>query len=118
MDLQTPEALPLSSGQAAFVFDPFWVDGPAVVNIDPRYGNATYTVDDSTPGLIIVAYQSPDNTLNRVPGDFITVTIPTRADIVPGTMTPVDFDPALTFLLDMNGQELTLDIEPGVMLFN
>jgi len=118
LSLQTPEALPLSAGQAAFVFDPFFVDGPAVVNMDPRYGDANYTVDDSTPGLIIVTYESPDNSLNRVPGDFITVTIPTRSDIAPGTMTPIDFDPNLTFLLDKNGQELTLSIEPDILVFN
>jgi len=117
LSLQAPEALRLSGGQAAFVFDPFFAAGPAVVDIDPRYGTATFTVDDTTPGLIIVTFASPDNTLNEVPGDFITVTIPTRTDITPGTTTPVVLDPALTFLLDSQGQTLPLDIEPGLLVF-
>lgn len=117
LTMQAPEALPLSGGQAAFVFDPFFTDGPAVVSIDRRYGQANFTVDDSTPGLIIVTFDSPDSSLNRVPGDFITVTIPTRADIPPGTMTPLVLDPALTFVLDRHGKALTLDIESDVLVF-
>jgi hypothetical protein len=117
LSLQTSEVKRLSAGQAAFRYQPSLFTGPPVVDIDSRYGNATWTVDDSTSGLVVVSFESADHSLNFVPGDIVTVTLPTRDDIAPGTTMPVRLGRDLTFLVDERGNNVPIDLEAGQLLF-
>ncbi len=117
LGLTTFEVWRLSSGQIGFQYDPAIAAGPAEVFIDPRYGNATLTVDEPAPGLIVASVTSADASLNRLPGEIVSIRLPTRADIPPGTRSAVSLDPALTFLIDRQGVELTLALEDDEIVF-
>jgi len=117
LSLQTAEVERLSAGQAAFRFKPAFFQGPPQVTIDPRYGNATWVVDDTTPGLVIVTFESADGSLNFVPGDIVTVTFNSRPDIPSGSKTSIQLDPDLTFLTTRRGEDLNLDIESDLLVF-
>jgi hypothetical protein len=116
LGVQTREPFLISSGRIALRYDPSVAAGPPVVRIDPRYGNATFTADSPEPGLLIVDFQSPDNTLNSVPGSFIGVTLPLVPDAVAGSSSPVSLDPSQTWLVDRYGKELPLFFEAGALL--
>jgi hypothetical protein len=116
LGVQTREPFLISSGRVALRYDPSVAAGPPVVRIDPRYGNATFTADSPEPGLLIVDFQSPDNTLNSVPGSFIGVSLPLAPDAVAGSSSPVSLDPSQTWLVDRYGKELPLFFEAGALL--
>ncbi len=99
---------PLSQGQATFLFDPALVTNILGVSIDPRYGAATATVSQPQPGVAVVSFQSPNGTLNWIPGAFVALRVRISSSAVPGTLSPVNFDPAGTFLLDRQGQSIPI----------
>jgi hypothetical protein len=115
LGVQTLEPFLISSGRVTLHYDPSVAAGPPVVRIDPRYGNATFTADTATPGLLIVDFQSPDNTLNAVPGSLIGVTLPIAPDAVAGSTSPLALDPAETWLTGPSGTDLPLVFEAGVL---
>jgi hypothetical protein len=85
--------------------------------MDPRYGKATFSVDRRAPGLLVVTFESPDRTLNTVPGTFVAVSLPTRASAAIGTESAVSFDPAGTWLRSVKGRKLRLKLENGTLAF-
>jgi hypothetical protein len=103
----------LSSGQVAIEYDPSVTVGTPVVRMNPGYGDADFTVDDLTPGLIVVAFTSPGRSLNRIPGSLIEVDVETSPDVPLGTRTPVTLVPELTFLVDSAGDMMSLLVEEG-----
>jgi hypothetical protein len=115
LGVQTLEPFLVSAGRVTLHYDPSVAAGPPVVRIDPRYGNATFTADNPEPGLLIVDFQSPDKTLNSVPGSFIGVTLPIAPDAPAGSSSTLTLDPAETWLLDSTGADLPLVFEPGVL---
>ena len=111
--LRSAEPFRVSSGQAAFRVDPSIVGGLPLVQMDPRYGDGNFTVDSSQPGLVVVTFDSPDASLNTVPGDLITVALPSRSDVPPGTETVISLDPDLTFFLDSAGENVSVQLIDG-----
>ena len=111
LSFNTYEPQRLSSGQVAIEYDPSVAAGPPVVRMNPGYGDADFTVDDLTPGLVIVTFSSPNRTLNRIPGSLVEIEVPTASDVPLGTRTPVTLVPALTFLVDRSGDVMNVRIE-------
>ncbi len=119
LSVQTRRVQPLSGGQVGFRFDPAIADGLPTVRIDRRYGAATFNLSGSLPeqGLLLITFDSPTGDLNRLPGDIISVRLPTRADIALGTSSAISLDPALTFIHAPNGQLLPIEHDPDVIVF-
>lgn len=113
--LSTEERIPLSSGRIALRYDPKVVSARPWVRIDPRYGKATVLVSTDTPGLVVISFQSPDRSFNRVPGDLFEVRMPISRK-APRGRSPLTIDPGLTFLRDEDGDPLDLEIRNGVLL--
>lgn len=117
LGVQTFEPFPVSGGRVTLRFNPAVAAGPASVVMDPRYGNATFQVDRSQPGVLVVNFQSRDMTLNTVPGGFVSIRLPTKASVAIGTSSPVTLDPAGTHLLSVKGRKLKLKLENGELAF-
>ena len=117
LGVQTYEPFPVSGGRVTLRYDLAAAAGPAVVRMDPRYGNATFTVDRSRPGVLVVDFRSPNRTLNTVPGTIVAVDLPTRASAPVGTESPVTLDPAGTWLLSVKGWRLNVRLENGSLAF-
>jgi len=117
--LQSKELELLSSGTLALRYDPRMAAAPPTVRVDPRHGRVTYDMDGSSPedGLIVIHFVSDHQDFNRVPGDLLEVTVPTRASIPPGTKSVVRPDTALTTLVDAQGRVLPLEFENDVLQF-
>lgn len=113
--LGTQERIPLSSGRIALRYDPKVASGKPWVRIDPRYGKATVLVNTDTPGLVVINFQSPDRSLNRVPGDLFEVRMVVSRQ-APRGRSPVTIDRGLTFLRDEDGDQLDLEIRNGVLV--
>jgi hypothetical protein len=113
--MQTFEPFLLSQGQLALRFDPSLVTGDPVVRIDPRYGRADFSVDRSTPGLLVVSFTSPDASLNTVPGSLVSIDVTVATGAVAGTVSPLEIDPALSWLIDAQGQPVDLMFEAGTV---
>ena len=113
LSMFTAEPELLSGGQVGLRYDPAIGAGLPKVKMNPRHGNATFTVDLSEEGLVFVAFDSPDRTLNRLPGDLVEVLLPTDPDLPIGTRSPVVLDPELTFLIDADGNLLPIELEAG-----
>ncbi len=115
--VETEESFPIRSGQVGFRYPPELAAGVPVVSMDPRYGNATFTADTSIPGLVRVSFDSPDLSLNRLPGGFISIWLPTRADIPVGHRARVFLDPDLSFLEGADGSLLPLSLGDDELVF-
>ncbi len=113
--LGTEDRIALSSGRIALRYDPKLAKGKPWVRVDPRYGKATVLVNTDTPGLVVINFQSPDRSLNRVPGDLFEVRM-TISRQAPRGRSPVTIDRGLTFLRDEEGDQLDLEIQNGVLI--
>jgi hypothetical protein len=113
--LATRDALALSSGRIALRYDARIAAGKPWVRIDPRYGRATVLVSTDTPGLVVIDFQSPDQSFNRAPGDLFEVRMVISRQ-APRGRSPVTVDPALSFLRDASGDALELQIKNGSLL--
>lgn len=113
LGVNTYEPFPVASGQVALRYDRRLASGLPAVRMDARYGRATFTVDRATPGLLVVRFQSPDKSLNTVPGTLVAVSLPTAPSLVPGTVSPVTLVPELTYLVGTRGKKVKLALEPG-----
>jgi hypothetical protein len=113
--VQTQEPFAVAGGQLALRFDPDLFVGDPVVRMDPRYGQAVFDVDRSTPGLLLVRFNSPDASYNRVPGSIVAVDLTVAPGAVAGTVSPVELDPQQSWLLDAQGQRLDLSLETGTL---
>lgn len=112
---QTFEPFPLSGGQIALRYDPALLPGDPVVRMDPRYGTSSFSVDSSTPGLVIVSFASSDGTLNTVPGSIVAVDLTVAPGALSGTVSPVTVDPDLSWLIDAQGAKVPLTLETGAL---
>src|SRR5262249_30165900 len=108
LTLQSKQLELLASGTLALRYDPRIAAADPTVRVDPRHGRVTYDMDGSSPedGLIVIHFQSPREDFNRVPGDLLEVTVPTRANIPPGSHSAVRPDQTLTTLVDAQGRVL------------
>ncbi len=112
LSLQTDESIGLSSGQVGFRYSSLLLPGRPKVHIDPRHGDATWTAVYSRD-LVVVQFESPDNSLNIVPGNIVSLHLPYDAGAVAGRA--VWLDPGLTYLYDSKGSLLVLDLEGDII---
>lgn len=113
LGVQTFEPFPVSGGRVTLRYASRLAGGLPTVKIDPRYGRATFTVNRATPGVLIVDFRSPDNSLNTVPGTIVAVSLPVSAAARVGDSSTVTLDPAGTWLLTRTGRKVRLKIENG-----
>lgn len=117
LGFSTFEPFGVSGGQLTLRYNASVAAGAPSVAMDSRYGRSTFTVDTSRPGILVVKFQSPDGTLNTVPGNIIAVSLPTRASAPIGMETPISLDRAGTWLLSKKGRKLKLKMEDGRLAF-
>lgn len=118
LGVQTFEPFAVSSGRITLRYNRNAGLGRPVVTMDPRYGKATFQVVRWSPGLLVVAFQSPNGTLNTVPGRIVGIDLRTRATAQIGTETQVSLDPNGTWLMAKNGKrKLPLKMEGGTIAF-
>jgi len=113
--LATRDALALSSGRIALRYDPRIIAGKPWVRLDPRYGKATVIVNTDAPGLVIIDFQSPDQSFNRAPGDLFEVRMAISRQ-APRGRSPVTIDRGLSSLRDASGDALDLEIQNGALV--
>jgi hypothetical protein len=113
----TEELAAIGEGQIGLRYDPAVMAGPPAVTIDPRYGAASFTVEEPQAGLLIVSFTSPDGSLGMVPGGFLAALFYTDRHTPVGTHAPVTLDPDLTFLRDAQGADLPLGLGSDELVF-
>lgn len=109
----------IASGTVEILYDPGFADGPATASIHPAYGAAVIdSVVEPAPGVVRVTFHATGDDLNTLlPGPFLAVSIPTRADVPVGSRYNVILGPA-TAVLDGNGQLIGVEMEePEVLRF-
>lgn len=116
LGVQTFEPFQVKSGQMVMRWNPAVAAGQPTVVMDPRFGKSTHSVVRRR-GMLIVRFQSPDASLNTVPGTFISVSLPTRPGAALGTSSPFTIDTARSFLLNRRGARIPLRFEQGAVAF-
>lgn len=106
LGVETAEPFAIQSGRIALRYPAGVQRSAPSVSMDPRYGKATFTVERSSPGLLIVSFTSPDGSLNSVPGQFLAVDLPTSATAGVGSSSQVTIDPAESWLLNKRGRKM------------
>lgn len=109
----------IASGTIEILFEPGFADGPATASIHPAYGAAVIdSVEEPAPGVVRVTFHSTGDDLNTLlPGPFLAVSIPTRADVAVGSRYEVILG-AGTAVLDGNGQLVEVEMtEPEILRF-
>lgn len=115
VSIGTDVPVALASGRIALRYDPKLVSGRPWVRVDPRYGKATVLVNTDTPGLVTIVFQSPDKSLNRMPGDLFEVRLPVSRQ-APRGRTALTLDRSLTFARDGDGDLLDLSLKDGSLV--
>ncbi|MEM7356611.1 MAG: hypothetical protein AAF657_37695 [Acidobacteriota bacterium] len=116
LGIETSELFLIGSGQVALEFDPAFAAGPPTVTMDERHGMASFTVDDTVPGRVVVTFGSAAGTLNEVPGEFIRIALPTATTLPTGSQSLVTLDPLLTRLDDPAGGPIDLQLVGDVLV--
>ncbi len=109
----------IASGTVEILYDPGFAAGAATASIHPAYGAAVIdSVVEPAPGVVRVTFHATGDDLNTLlPGPFLAVSIPTRADVPVGSRYNVILGPA-TAVLDGNGQLIGVEMEePEVLRF-
>jgi hypothetical protein len=117
LGLETFEPVAMASGQIGFFYDPAIASGKPKVKLGRKYGKRRFSVDKSTPGLVFVTFRSPNNSWNMVPGEILSVKLPTSSRVKIGTRSKVTIDPSLTFFVDSAGDLLPYEFEDGTVRF-
>ena len=114
LSVNTYEPFLTSGGRVTLVWDPQVAGGTPTVLMDPRYGKASFTVNASKPGRLVVDFKSPDTSYNSTPGSIVSIgglRILPSASI--GATSPFRFDPAGTYLLNRRGKKIPIRMENG-----
>jgi hypothetical protein len=109
----------LASGTVEFLFQPGFADGPATASIHPAYGAAIIdSVTQPEAGRLLVTFHATAGDLNtQLPGPFLAVSIPSRADVPLGSRWEVILGPG-TDVRDGNGQRIDVEAEePEIIRF-
>lgn len=115
--LETYEPVRMARGSIGLRYDPAIAAANPKVKLHRRYGKRRYSVDRSTPGLLVVEFVSPNNSWNYVPGQILSVNLRTRSDIAVGTRARVELDPSLTFFVDRDGDVLPYRLKNNEIQF-
>lgn len=113
----TAESLPLSGGTVVFLYDPAVVNGTPEVSMSPRYGTSTIESVDYQVGRVAVTFSSADDSLNRVPGDIVSIRLLIADDVSIGEMSPVSLEGGTTQLFDADGLPIDLVLGDDVLHF-
>lgn len=109
----------LASGTVELLFDPSFADGPVTASIHPAYGAAVIdAVSEPEPGRVRVTFHATGGDLNtRIPGPFLAISVPTRADVPVGSRYDVILG-AGTAVLDGDGRWVDVERdEPETLQF-
>jgi hypothetical protein len=109
----------IASGMIEILYEPGFAAGPATASIHPAYGAAVIdSVEEPVPGVVRVTFHATGGDLNTLlPGPFLAVSIPTRADVAVGSRYEVILG-AATAVLDGNGQLVEVErTEPEILRF-
>lgn len=117
LGVETFEPFALGSGQVGLRYDASVAGGRPIVRMDKRHGARRFAVDRSTPGLVVVSFVSRKGTLNTVPGQIISIRIPTSFSAPIGDRSRVFLDPELTRLFDPDGAPLRIKLERNQLVF-
>lgn len=98
LSIETLEPFGLAAGHVVLHYDPAFAAGPPQVRFDTRYGRGSFTADVSTPGTIVVDFESPAGLINRIPGGFIQILIPTEPSLPVGATSPLVIDRQRTWI--------------------
>jgi hypothetical protein len=113
LGVSTFEPFPVGGGRFTLTWDPRLASGPPTVRLDPRYGQAVYTADASQPGRLVVDFQSPDASFNRVPGSIVSISLPVDPGAMTGDVSPFALDPAGSWLVDGQGNRIPVTLADG-----
>ncbi len=117
LGVETSAIFAIGSGQIALLYDPAFAAGPPVVTMEERHGMSSFTVDTAVPGRAVVTFTSPDGSLNELPGELISIALPTSVS-PPGNQTGLTLDPLMTFLETPLGESIPLVLESDVLILN
>lgn len=117
LGIETYEPFAISSGQIGLLYDGSIQGGRAKVKMSRKYGTRRYSVDRTVPGMLLINFRSPKNDLNLVPGELISVFLPTSADVPLGTRSKVEIDPSLSYFVDPAGDLMPLEFEGKTVRF-
>ena len=117
LGVTTAEPFPIAGGRLILRYDPAAAAGAPVVTMDSRYGKAAFVVDHSVPGRLVVAFQSPDSSLNGIPGRIVAIDLKTRASAAIGWETPVTLDPTSWLRAKPGGRKMKVRLENGSLAF-
>ena len=108
LGVETLEPFLLGSGQIGLRYDATVATGRPIVRMDKRHGARRFAVDRSTPGLVVVTFVSKKGTLNSVPGQIVSVRVPTSTSAPVGHRSLVTLDPGLTWFFGPDGEPLPI----------
>lgn len=117
LGLETFEPVAMASGQIGIHFDPEIASGKPKVKLGRKHGKRRASIDRSTPGLVFVTFRSPNNSWNMVPGEILSIGLPTSRRVKLGTRSKITIDPSLTFFVDPEGDILPYTFEDGSVRF-
>jgi hypothetical protein len=100
--VETQESFAIWSGQVALTWDSAIAVGEPEVSMDDRHGEATFQIEESAPGRVVVSFASADGSLNEVPGAIVQIGLRIAGD-ADGPPVPLVLDPAATFLVGDGG---------------
>jgi hypothetical protein len=111
----TESIFPILLGRVGIRFDPSVVTQVVDAVIDPRYGNADWQLSVPSPGLAMISFESPDTSLNGLPGTFLGLRVRTSSSALPGTQSLVSLDAESTFLIDVDGNPISIALDTDVL---
>ena len=117
LGVTTAEPFPIAGGRLVLRFDPKAAAAAPIVTMDPRHGKAVFVVDHSVPGRLVVTFQSPDASLNGIPGRIVAIDFRTRASAAIGWETPVTLDPTSWLRAKPGGRKMKVRFENGLLAF-
>ena len=115
LSVNTYEPFLTSGGRITLVWDPQIAGGIPAVLMDPRYGKASFTVNASRPGRLVVDFKSPDTSYNSTPGSIVSIAMRISPSASIGATSPFRFDAAGTYLLNRGGKKIPIRMQNGTI---
>lgn len=108
LSVNTYEPFLTSGGRITLTWDPKIAGSVPTVLMDPRYGKASFTVNTSKPGRLVVDFKSPDASYNSTPGSIVSIAMRISPSASIGATSPFRFEPAGTYLLNRRGKRIPI----------
>ena len=111
--VQTFEPVPWRSGRIGVRYDPAVLGAEPQIRMDPRHGAASFSWSMPFPGLLVLDFTSPGDTLNTVPGRLVRLDLLADPSARPNTTSRVWLDPAISYVNGADGRLLPLVLGGG-----